>query len=179
MDSNYPGFRSALVGADLLRVAAVLTVAICLVPEGAHLFEMFSKLGLPPGQYMTVQKIYDGWALFGVVIVLALLSTLGLAIAAWRRRVARYFSLASFAAVLGTQVIFWYFIYPMNALTRNWTKMPDDLEVVRRQWEYGHAVNAVLALLALIMIVAAVLADIRSGTQAQLNVDSVTEKSPP
>ena len=56
-----------------------------------------------------------------------------------------------------TQVVFWVFIYPMNAITSNWTVMPDNLEAVRRQWEYAHAVNAGLTLLALALVIAAAL----------------------
>src|SRR5688572_26907107 len=94
-----------------LRLLAAVSVAIYLVPEGAHFFEMFSKMRLAPLDYMTVQRIYDGWALFGVVILLALACTLGLALAAWRDRRARWLALASFAALLGTQAIFWTFIF--------------------------------------------------------------------
>ncbi len=39
-------------------VLAILAVAVCLIPAGAHLFEMRNKLALSPDSYMTVQAIY-------------------------------------------------------------------------------------------------------------------------
>ena len=136
---------------------AIISVAIYLVPEGAHFFELFNKMALPANEYMIVQRIYDGWAFFGFAIAAALILTLAHMVATWRERAARWLSLLSFLLLAATQVVFWVFIYPMNALTRNWTVMPDNLEVVRRQWEYAHAVNAGLSLLALALIVAAAL----------------------
>jgi hypothetical protein len=59
----------------LVRAAALLLVALCLVPTGAHLSELPNKIGLPADQYMLVQQIYRGWALFGSLIVAALAAT--------------------------------------------------------------------------------------------------------
>jgi hypothetical protein len=36
--------------------------------------------------------------------------------------------------------------------TNNWTITPQDFEAARRQWEYSHAVNAVLTFVALLTI---------------------------
>ena len=40
----------------------------------------------------------------------------------------------------------------MNVATNNWTITPQDFEAVRRQWEYSHAINAVLTLVAFVTI---------------------------
>ena len=45
---------------------AVVFVALALVPAGAHLSELANKVTLPPDQYLVVQQIYRGWALFGI-----------------------------------------------------------------------------------------------------------------
>src|SRR5262249_23537988 len=58
-------------------------------------------------------------------------------------------SLAAFLCLAATQGIFWMFTYPMNVASNNWTVTPADFEVARRQWEYSHAVNAVLRKIAL------------------------------
>ena len=50
---------------DALQLASLTFAALTLVPAGAHFFELPSKMGLPPEQYMIVQNIYRGWALFG------------------------------------------------------------------------------------------------------------------
>ena len=137
--------------AHTLQFIAIVVVAIYLIPEGAHLFEMPNKLRLTPDSYMTVQQIYDGWAFFGVIIVLAVGCTLGCAIVMRRNLLAQRLSLGSCASLVGTQIIFWSFIYPMNALTRNWAEMPDHFEAARRQWEYAHAGSAGLTLLAFVL----------------------------
>ncbi len=81
--------------ADLLRIAAILSVAIYLVPEGAHFFEMFNKLKMSSLGYMTIQRAYDGWAFFGLAIGTAVGCTLGHAIAALSIPAARWLSLGS------------------------------------------------------------------------------------
>ncbi len=40
----------------------------------------------------------------------------------------------------------------MNAATENWTVMPENWEALRMQWEYGHAVNAVLTFVAFVCV---------------------------
>lgn len=156
--------------ADVLRIATVVSVAIYLVPEGAHFFEMFNKLRMSSVDYMTTQRAYDGWAFFGVVIVIAVGCTVGHAIATWSIPVARWLSLGALALLIVTQVIFWCFIYPMNALTGNWTEIPANLDVARRQWEYSHASSAALTLLALVLVLCAVLSGVRASDQLSREV---------
>ena len=40
----------------------------------------------------------------------------------------------------------------MNVASANWTRMPENFDVARQQWEYSHAVNAVLTFAALVAI---------------------------
>lgn len=138
-----------------MRAGAILSACLCLVPLGAHLFEMPNKLALGMADYMVVQRIYAGWALFGVGVILALAFTL--ALAAMLRPARGRFRLCMGAAlcIAGTQAIFWLFTFPTNAATHNWTQLPADPERARRQWEYSHAASAVLMIAALVMIVVA------------------------
>ena len=50
---------------------AVVSVAMCLVPAGAHFFELANKISMSPPDYMTVQKIYAGWSFFGIAVAIA------------------------------------------------------------------------------------------------------------
>jgi hypothetical protein len=136
----------------VLPLAAILAVGICLMPAGAHLFEFPNKIGLPPDKYMAVQRIYQGWAAFGIAIVAALVLTLAHAVSVRANPVAFRLALAAFACLALTQAIFWTFTFPINAATANWTVMPGDFEAARRQWEYSHAVNAIITLLAFLAI---------------------------
>jgi hypothetical protein len=45
---------------------------MCLVPAGAHFFELANKMSMSPPEYMTVQKIYAGWSFFGIAVIAAL-----------------------------------------------------------------------------------------------------------
>lgn len=145
---------------DLLRFLAIVSVGICLIPAGAHLFELPNKMSLPPREYMIVQRIYAGWSLFGIPIIAALAMVRS-------NRAAFLFSLAALICLAAAQAIFWTFTYSMNVASNNWTVMPDGFEAARRQWEYSHAVNAVLTFAAFATITLAVLAD--KGDEVRAN----------
>ena len=122
---------------DLLRILTIVAVAICLVPAGAHLFELPNKIGLSPAEYMIVQGIYAGWWLFGIPIIAALLLT-ALHTAMVRSNIRAFLlSLSALVRLAATQAIFWVFTYPMNAASNNWTVMPDGFEAARRQREFA------------------------------------------
>jgi len=140
-----------------LGLLAVVSVAIYLVPGGAHFFELANKMAMSQSEYMTVQKIYAGWASFGVTVVAALLLTLLHTFMVRRDRTAFLLSLVAFLCLAATQGIFWAFTYPMNVASNQWTVAPADFEAVRRQWEYSHAVNAALTFAALVAITSSTL----------------------
>jgi hypothetical protein len=127
-------------------------VALALVPAGAHLAELPHKFGLPAHEYLVVQQLYAGWSLFGTVVVGALLSTGVLMVLV--RREPRLLAMAAlaFLCILATQIVFWVFTQPANRATRNWTVLPENWMQLRTQWEYSHAVNAVLNLIALFVL---------------------------
>jgi hypothetical protein len=131
---------------------AVVSVAMCLVPAGAHFFELANKMSMSPPEYMTVQKIYAGWSFFGIAVIAALLLTLMHAFIVRSDRTAFLLSLAAFLCLAATQGIFWTFTYPMNVASNNWTLTPEDFEAARQQWEYSHATNAVLTFAALVAV---------------------------
>jgi hypothetical protein len=143
---------------DSVQLSTVVLVALALIPTGAHLAELPTKLGLSHADYMTVQSLYSGWALFGVVIVGALALTALHTHLVRANRAAFAWSAFAFCCIAGTQVIFWLFTYPMNVSTENWTVMPPDLSAARAQWEYSHAASAGLNLVALVAAVMSVLA---------------------
>jgi hypothetical protein len=134
----------------VVQFLAVVLTALALVPAGAHVFALLNKINLGAEQYFIVQNIYRGWALFGVVLFGALLADLALALMLRRRGGAAFvLALLGFCGVALTLVVFFLLTYPANQATANWTTIPDHWEQLRRQWEYSHAVNAVITLLAL------------------------------
>jgi len=140
-----------------LGLFAVVSIAIYLVPGGAHFFELANKMAMSQSEYMTVQKIYAGWSSFGVTIVAALLLTLLHTFMVRRDRTAFLLSLVAFLCLAATQGIFWAFTYPMNVASNQWTVAPADFDAARRQWEYSHAVNAALTFAALVAITSSTL----------------------
>lgn len=140
----------------VVRVLGLAGIALYLVPTGAHLFELPGKMAMSPEDYMVVQRIYTGWALFGVVVFPAILLTLLHAIMLRRDRGPLMLSLSALLCLVATQVIFWLFTYPMNVASRNWTVTPEPFEAARRQWEYSHAASALLTFVALVTFAIAV-----------------------
>jgi hypothetical protein len=137
---------------ESVRLLAVISVALCLIPAGAHFFELANKMSLSTAEYMTTQKIYADWSFFGVAIIAAILLTLTHTLMVRAERTTFLLSLTALLCLGATQVIFWTFTYPVNVATNNWTITPRDFEAVRQQWEYSHAVNAVLTFVALVTI---------------------------
>ncbi|HNR14291.1 MAG TPA: DUF1772 domain-containing protein [Thermodesulfobacteriota bacterium] len=136
---------------------SLLFTALALAPALAHLLELPNKILLPREEYLTVQQIYRGWALLGVVVAGALISTLALTIAVRKKRKPFFFALIAFLCIVGTQVFFWTYTFPANQATHNWTMLPENWTELRRQWEYSHAASAVLNLIGLAAMIASVL----------------------
>ena len=137
------------MGLRVTQFIAIILTALALVPAGAHLLELVHKITLDRAQYLTVQQLYRGWAFLGAVLIAALLANLVLTIRS--RRQGRPMRLAAIATLLlaANLTIFFIWTFPANQATGNWTVMPADWEALRNQWEYSHAVNALLTFLAL------------------------------
>jgi hypothetical protein len=127
-----------------MQFLAIVLTALALVPSGAHLFELPNKIGLPQEQYFTVQAIYRGWALFGGVIIAAIVVNLAVAFMLWRRGRRFLLSLAAAVILALTLVVFFVWTYPANQATDNWAAVAADWEKLRAQWELSHAANAFL-----------------------------------
>ena len=140
-----------------VQFLALVLTALALVPAGAHLFTLLNKIDLAQEQYFIVQNIYRGWALFGIVWIGALLANF--ALAAMLRGRGRPFILALIAGlcVVVMFAIFFIWTYPANQATDNWTTIPANWEQLRRQWEYSHAVNALVTFAAFCSVALSVL----------------------
>lgn len=139
-----------------MEFMSLFLVALALAPALAHLLELSNKMSLARDEYLTVQQIYRGWAWLGIVVVGALLSTLALAAVTRKERKAFVYALIGFLSIVGTQIVFWIFTYPVNRQTVNWTVLPENWMALRAQWEYSHAASAGLNLIALAAVILAV-----------------------
>lgn len=140
-----------------IQFFAVIIAALALIPSGAHLAALPNKIGLPQAEYFIVQGIYDGWAVLGLLwpVAFALNALLAVAVRSqrWPFRLA---VLAALCFVL-MLAIFFIWTFPANQATQNWTSVPGDWERLRQQWEYSHAVNSLLAFLAVCFATASAL----------------------
>ena len=145
------------MGLNITRFFGLLFVALVLAPALAHLLELPNKIGLSREEYLIVQQIYSGWALLGIVVFGALISTLVLTIMVRHQSKVFALTLAAFLCVLAAHVVFWIFTFPANQETSNWTVLPENWMALRAQWEYSHAAGAVLNLIGFIMLVLSML----------------------
>lgn len=136
---------------------ALLFAALALGPALAHLFALPNKIGLPEVEYFITQSVYRGWALLGIVVFGALLSTLGLSIVLRHEGTPLVWAALAFLCIAGTQAIFWIWTYPANVATSNWTVAPENWEALRVQWEYSHAASALLNIAAMVALILSLL----------------------
>jgi hypothetical protein len=127
-----------------LQFLALVLTAVALMPAGAHFFELPNKFALAQDQYFTVQGIYAGWAWFGAVLIPAVVVDFALAYLMRDQGWPALLVLAAGVLMVATLVTFFIWIFPANQATSNWTAIPANWETLRTQWEYTHAVNAVM-----------------------------------
>ena len=142
----------------IVSFLSLLFVALALGPAMAHLLELPNKINLSREDYLTVQQIYRGWALLGIVVAGELVFLTTLTIKVRHQPKAFPFALTSLLCIVGAQVLFWTYTYPANQATKNWTFLPDDWQALRTNWEYSHAVAAGLGIVAMISLIISVLA---------------------
>jgi hypothetical protein len=141
----------------MVQFLAIVLTALALVPTGAHLFELPNKINLSRDAYLTVQGVYAGWALFGIIDLAALVTNVVLAVRLRRQHPAFSFAVVAVLCFVVFFVIFFTWTFPANQATANWTTMPDDWSGLRQEWEYSHAVNAAVMLIALCSVTLAVI----------------------
>ena len=136
---------------SLLKFLALVFTAIALVPSAAHFFELSGKIDLERDAYFTVQTIYAGWSLFAIPIIAAILANLALMSAQWRNGDRKaVLSAISAGLIAASLVTFFIWVFPGNQQTENWTSKPDNWEILRYNWEYGHAANALIVFAAFV-----------------------------
>jgi hypothetical protein len=140
------------MGLAVAHFLSLLFTALTLGAALAHLLALPNKIHLTRDQYFTVQQIYNGWALLGIVIAGALVSTLVLSIKVRKQRKQFILALVAFLCIVVSQIVFWTFTFPANQATSNWTMIPDNWEWLRARWEYSHATGAILDLAAFVLL---------------------------
>jgi hypothetical protein len=138
---------------NMVWVVSLLLATLAMMPGAAHVLELPNKIGLSGVEYLTVQRLYRGWAFTRLVVVAALLSMVVLLFMVREYPTAFALAWVAFLCLVGTQLVFWTFTQPVNRVTANWTFLPGDWFELRRKWEYSHAASAALNLAALVALV--------------------------
>ena len=141
----------------IMRFLSLLFTTLALGPALAHLLEAPNKINLSGDDYLTVQQLYRGWAMLGIVVAGAVLSTLFLTIMVRKQSNAFTFTLIALLCIVGTQIVFWTFTHPVNQATSNWTLLPANWQELRQQWEYSRVASAVLNLTAMVTLILSML----------------------
>ncbi|NEH40335.1 hypothetical protein [Rhizobium leguminosarum] len=131
-----------------MRFLAIIITGMALAAPAAHAFALLNKIGTAKADYFVAQQAYAGWWIVGLLLPLALLANIGNAVALRADGTAMMLSIAAAALIALNLVIFMVFTQPANAATENWTVQPENWENLRARWEYSHAVNAAVTLLA-------------------------------
>ena len=148
----------------LIQFLAIVLTVLALVPSGAHFAALPNKMAMEQTDYFLAQQVYNGWALFGIVLFGALVANLAHTIVLRRLGRSCGYALASLLFIAASLVIFLVWTFPTNQATSNWTVVPKNWNELRSQWEYSHATNALVTFAALVCVVIAVL---RQPSQAR------------
>lgn len=141
---------------------ALMATALALGGPLAHVLEFSTKIELPRDQYFIVQAIYAGWNRLAYLLAIQFASIIAVLIFARNEPLVFWSTIVSLLGLIAAQTIFWIFTYPANVATNNWTSIPENWEVLRRQWEYSHVMGALLQILSMGALCVAALARMRS-----------------
>lgn len=151
----------------LLKTWRWLTIMFVATSMGAafcHLLEMPAKLTLDGALWLKVfQTLYPpAFGTVGAVLeVGAVLTTIVLVFMVRGRRLAFGWSILAAVCMIATHAAFWIWVAPVNATMGPLTAdtLPANWMELRNQWEYTHAVRAVLQIIALGCLVVSVLSE--------------------
>lgn len=148
------------------RFGALTLGALSMALSFCHLMELLPRLRWEPSLWMAATVFGGLYALFGSVGALidigALIAVAVLTLAV-RRRPGFRAAAAGAALFFGAHALWWAFVFPMNGVLATWRPgvVPADFVSVRNQWEYAHAVIAVVKLAGFMALVLSVLDETR------------------
>lgn len=157
-----------------LQVLAILLVAVAMAMALAHALEWPGKKRLKKEEYLAVQPIYyPGFTIGGAAGELGgIVATGALALLTPVGTTAFWLTLAALAALIVMHLLYWLLTAPVNKFWLSDTELSASAErffgrpgegsaapewtVLRDRWERSHALRAVAAILALILLATAV-----------------------
>ena len=152
----------------LLKTWRFMTIILTALSAGlsfAHLLELPPRIFYFDAKLWVATTTRGLYALFGTVGAVteigSILTAVVLALFLRGRRTAFYLALAG-AILLALAFVSWVaFVAPVNAELAKWTvdSFPADWARYRDQWEYTHAANAVIKIVALSLLALSVIVE--------------------
>src|SRR6478672_10540760 len=116
-----------------IRCITIILSALTLAPLMAHLLELPNKMPLSRDAYLTVQSIYSGWNMLGIIeVATVVFSTILFILTIKNERPLRFIFFAFICFDLAL-ILFFSFTYPANRETDNWTILPDNWQKLRNE----------------------------------------------
>lgn len=145
------------------RFITIMLTSLSLSLSMAHLLELPQRMKFSQQLWVAVTVFENVYRLFGSVGAVfeigAILAAIVLAFLVHKRRSVFYWTLAG-AVLLVLAFVSWIlFVAPMNAEFARWltNPVPADWTRYRNQWEYAHAINAIIKIFGLSLLVLSVL----------------------
>jgi hypothetical protein len=150
-----------------LRRANLVLAVLALLGPIAHVLELPNKLALKGALWLAIQQhLYRGWGPFlgAPAEIGAMATSLALVLLRRGQGPGERLRLVAAASYAGMIAVFFIFNAPVNAALRAWSPatLPGDWTSYRLRWETGHALAALLAVLGLVCVVRACIAEARN-----------------
>ncbi|MEZ2128440.1 MULTISPECIES: DUF1772 domain-containing protein [unclassified Sinorhizobium] len=153
----------------LFRLLTLLLAALSLALSFCHLMEMPVRLGWQPALWMMVTNFGGLYLIFGTagaaIDVLAIIASALLAFLVRNRRPSFQLTIAGSAFMAAGLAIWFAFVAPMNAIMATWSPgpIPENFASVRNQWEYSHAIIAMMKFVGMTFLLLSVLVETGSA----------------
>jgi hypothetical protein len=132
---------------ELTWFIAVLATGIAMAAALAHALELPNKIVMNAADYFAAQQSYRGWDRLAFLLVLEAVGIIALTATHRHERPIVWRLVVSWVTLALAQVLFWFFTFPANTATDNWTLAPANWEALRSQWEYSHLGGAIFQVL--------------------------------
>jgi len=147
----------------LWRLVTVMFIGLSMAPALCHLLEMPAKLTYDGALWLTLlHTLYWAFGTIGAFFeVGAVITSVTLTFLVRQRWPAFGWTLLGALCLVTAHASFWIWIAPVNATMAALTPetLPTDWMSLRDQWEYMHAVRAVLQAIALGAVVYSILVE--------------------
>lgn len=152
------------------RFLTIMLAVLSLGPALGHLLELPAKMTYEGAFWLKVsQTLYATFGTVGAVFeVGAVAATVVLAVLVRQRRPAFNWTVLAALCVIASHAAYWVWLAPVNAMIAVLTPetLPTDWIGLRNQWEYTHAVRAVLQIIAVAALVYSILVETPTNATA-------------